>query len=265
MIAESQTPQTSSSSDRCRHGTASSRPSELSPLSTKSLDQHPWVFVPRDLVRLAGDANAGLLLARINYGLGRDGHDESVNRPRVTVTIDGRHWLAKTRARFARKTGLSESQVRLALEKLQEKRLVERLGRTELLRPTHPEVPKGCRGIDVLAGLVRMAGNGAGGLILSQLHYWTADDRNGQTRLRMYRDGRWWLAKQYQDFAEETGLTPRQVRSAVDRLRGQGVIQTSTYRFDGLRTLHLRFDDAGFERVWEEQELSWLEQQADRR
>ena len=81
----------------------------------------------------------------------------------------------------------------------------------------------------------------------------------------MYRDGFWWLAKQHQDVAEETGLTPRQVRSAVDRLRGQGVIQTSTYRFDGLRTLHLRFDDAGFERVWEEQELSWLEQQADRR
>ena len=122
-----------------------------------------------------------------------------------------------------------------------------------------------CRGINTWAGLVRLAGSAAGGLILSQLHYWTADGRDGKTRLRQYRNGSWWLAKAYEEFAEETGLTSRQVRSAVDRLRAQEVIQTSSYRFNGLRTLHLRFDDAGFERAWEEQELSWLEQQAARR
>ncbi len=229
------------------------------------MDQHPWVFAPRDMIRLVGDANAGLVLARINYAFGRNGDDQPANRPSVAKIIDGKRWLAKTRAHLARETGLSEIQVKRTLEKLQKTGLVERLGRNELLRPTHPEVRQDCHGITVWSGLVRMAGNGAGGLILSQLHYWTSDDRNGQTRLRMYRDSFWWLAKKYQDFAEETGLTARQVRSAVDRLREQGVIQTSTFRFDGLRTLHLRFDDAGFERAWERQEVSWLEQQADRR
>ncbi len=264
-MADTRNTQTPSSSDRSQPGTARSRPSELSPLSAKCLDQQPRVFVPRDLIHLAGDANAGLVLAQINYWLGISGKDDSVNGPRVKFTTDGRHWLAKTRTCLARETGLTEMQVKLALKKLQKKRLVERLGRSEFLRPTHREVSKGCRGIKVWSGLVRMAGNAAGGLILSQLNYWTADGRDGKTRLRQYRDGFWWLAKAYEEFAEEMGLTPRQVRSAVDRLRGQDVIQTSTYRFNGLRTLHLRFADAGFERAWEEQELSWLEQQAARR
>jgi hypothetical protein len=265
VIADNQTRRTVSSSNQ-RPGVARARrPSELSPLSGKCLDQHSWVFVPVDLMTLAGDANAGLLLARINYWFGCNGGDESTGRAGATRIINEQRWLPKTRASFARETGLTEKQVKLALAKLLSMGLVERLGHTELLRPTHLEVSEGGRGMKVWSGLVRMAGSAAGGLVLAQLHYWTSDARNKQTRLRVNRDGFWWLAKGYEAFGEETGLKPRQVRSAVDRLHKQGIIQTSSYRFSGMRTLHLRFDDAGFECAWEEQEISRLERRAQRR
>ena len=170
-----------------------------------------------------------------------------------------------TRDSLAHETGLTEKQVKLALRKLQSRGIVERLGRGELLRPTHPKIARGSQGMKVWAGLVRMAGNAAGGMILSQLHYWTSDDSSGHTRLRVHRNGFWWLAKACKEFGEETGLKTRQVRSAVDLLRRQGIIHKEAHLFRGLVTLHLRFDDDGFDHQWEEQEIARLERLAERR
>ena len=85
---------------------------------------------------------------------------------------------------------------------------------------------------------------------------------DGRTRLRVYRDGHYWLAKTYPEWAAETGMTARSVRSAVAKLADRGVIQKTAHRFNGLSTLHMRFDDAGFEAAWEEQELAYFEQRA---
>ena len=39
----------------------------LSPMYRCCVDQHPRVFIPRDMMVEVGDANAGLVLAQIMY------------------------------------------------------------------------------------------------------------------------------------------------------------------------------------------------------
>ena len=261
---------------RPRFSPAPFKPSKLSPLERICLDDHPRIFVPRDMVREVGDANAALLLAQI-WRFNRLA-DRSPSRRSFAVDVDGVLWLRLPRDVLSRRTGLSMNKIKLATRKLVQGHHLLRLGRSQLLRPTKNPEPsteasnqdlpsngeeprRPCRGVRVYAGLVRMAGNAAGALVLGQLIYWHSDGPKDRTLLSQYRDGHWWLAKRYDDLADEIGLKPREVRSAIDRLRSRGIIVTSTHRFAGLNTLFLRFDDAGFQIAWQAQDEAWWELQ----
>jgi hypothetical protein len=237
----------------------------LSPLRHYHMEQQPWVAVPPELVQAAGDPNAGLLLADIVRFLPSFDDENVRERPGIRARFNDKLWLMKSQAALVSETGLTDSQVRLGIKKLQDQDLIERLGRLEYIRPTHDFILSRNRKIRAYAGVVRLAGNAARGLILSQMNYWFSPGRNQRARVTQHRAGHLWVAKRYEEWAAETGLTRNQVVSAVKGLSSRGLIHSSVHRFAGLTSLFLRFDEEAFRQAWEEQHTLWWESQAEQR
>jgi DNA-binding MarR family transcriptional regulator len=229
------------------------------------MEQESWVFLPPELIRTAGDVNAGLLLANIVCWMKGGGEEGPTDKPGLREMKDGRIWLVRSQAALAADTGLSDSQVKRGMAKLLQQGLVERLGRLELLRPTREFDVNGSRGVKIYAGMVRMVGKVAQALILGQLNYWFSPGEDQQVRARCRRGGHLWVAKTHEDLATEIGLTARQTRNGVDNLRRRGLIHTEVHRFDGVPTLHLRFAEGQFREAWEEQSRSWWQCQGHNR
>jgi hypothetical protein len=72
------------------------------------------------------------------------------------------------------------------------------------------------RPVVVQPSLVRLYGIAAAA-ILQQLHYWSKRSTN-------LHDGHAWVYKTYQDWSDETGMSPKAVRGALDRLRSEHVV-----------------------------------------
>lgn len=92
----------------------------------------------------------------------------------------------------------------------------------------------------IQAGLVRRLGM-VEAAITQQLHYWSA-------RATIVHEGERYVYKTYQDWSDEIGITAKQARGALDRLRSSGVvvgIQNPTDSRD--RTLWWRIDHAVLE------------------
>lgn len=103
---------------------------------------------------------------------------------------------------------------------------------------------------DVVAihrGYVRLTGDIGAGAALSQILYWFDDDKTGTPRARIERDGELWIAKTYDEFAEELGLVDREgnprgkvARRYVQNLHADGLIEIGVFRFNGAPTIHIR-------------------------
>jgi hypothetical protein len=78
------------------------------------------------------------------------------------------------------------------------------------------------------------------GALLSQIVYWSEPDHTGRTKLRVRRDGVYWIAKSRQEWMHETGLTLEQYKRAVAVLKRRGLIEVRVMRFDGLAIGHTR-------------------------
>lgn len=83
-------------------------------------------------------------------------------------------------------------------------------------------------------------------LILSQIVYYYADDKNGIQRLSIKHGGVKWLAKTYDDWWKECRVDSRQARASIKRLKALGVIETDVRRFSGNPTVHIRLIEDGF-------------------
>ena len=108
---------------------------------------------------------------------------------------------------------------------------------------------------------VDIAGDLVAGLLLSQLIYWYLPNDKGETKLRVEKDGYLWIAKGREDWWEEIRITPKQFDRASSILIKKGVIEKAYFRFDGLRTIHIRLDYDRFMELWEAQlELPAIDQ-----
>jgi len=65
--------------------------------------------------------------------------------------------------------------------------------------------------------LVKELGHITDAAVLQQLHYW-------MPRARSEHDGFLWVYKTYDEWSEEIGITPKQVRSAMQRLEDHGLV-----------------------------------------
>jgi hypothetical protein len=79
-------------------------------------------------------------------------------------------------------------------------------------------------------------------LVMSQIHYWYMPNSLGQSKLRVFKDKKWWLAKTADEWWEETRLSKRQVERALQLLVAAGMIEVAVYRFNGSPTRHIVCD-----------------------
>lgn len=73
-------------------------------------------------------------------------------------------------------------------------------------------------------------------IVCSQIHYWYLPSRDGKSKLRIKKDGNFWIAKSREEWSLETGLTDAQVRRALNVLADKGVIEKRVLRFNGAPT-----------------------------
>lgn len=88
--------------------------------------------------------------------------------------------------------------------------------------------------VDLLDGDVMAA------LLLSQIYYWYKPAQNGSSKLRVFKGGKWWLAKSSKDWEEELGMTRKQSRRCMEALVAKGIIVAEVMRFNGSPTVHCR-------------------------
>lgn len=77
-------------------------------------------------------------------------------------------------------------------------------------------------------------------VLLSQLVYWNEPSKAGKTKLRVHRDGKWWIAKSHFEWWKECRLTRRQVDRAISRLLELKLIAVKILVWKGAPTRHIR-------------------------
>ncbi len=112
--------------------------------------------------------------------------------------------------------------------------------------PNVPALMKKLRKDKVLLATSRvfriLAGSGDGCLLLGQLMYWFDSGEDGNPRARAFT-GRpnervRWCAKTHEQWADETGIPPRQIPRILARLERLGLIQTIQRKFRGVKMTH---------------------------
>lgn len=78
------------------------------------------------------------------------------------------------------------------------------------------------------------------GTLLSQIMYWFSLDKNKKSKIRIFKDGNYWLAKGREDWFEEIRISPKQYDTAVKKLKEKGLVETKLYKFNAVPTTHIR-------------------------
>ena len=100
--------------------------------------------------------------------------------------------------------------------------------------------------IDFKKVYVDMAGDLLAGLLLSQIVFWYLPTKDGGNKLRIQREGEYWIAKRREDWWDEVRLAPREVDKSLEKLRAAGIIETRVWKFGGMPTTHVRILPQGF-------------------
>lgn len=94
--------------------------------------------------------------------------------------------------------------------------------------------------IDVKRAYVDLAGDLVAGVLLSQIIFWHLPGKEKDTKLRVIKKGKLWLAKGRNDWWEECRITAKQFDRAAEILEKVGVVEKARFRFDGSPTVHVR-------------------------
>jgi len=94
--------------------------------------------------------------------------------------------------------------------------------------------------IDVKRIYIDLAGDLVAGILLSQIVYWHLPGKNGRPRLRVWKGGHQWLAKQRTDWWDEVRISVKQFDRAIKILEDLGLVETGIFRFSGSPTKHVR-------------------------
>ncbi len=89
--------------------------------------------------------------------------------------------------------------------------------------------------IDITGDLIQ-------GTLLARIMYWFAEDKNKQRKVRIFKDGYFWIAKQRKDWWEEIRISERQYDKAISELKKKGFVVLAKYKFNSMPTIHIRPD-----------------------
>ena len=88
-----------------------------------------------------------------------------------------------------------------------------------------------------------MDGDPLSGLWLSQLVYWhLPSKKDGNSKLRVFKNGHYWVAKEHKEWHEETRLSEKQVSRITSLAEEKSIVFVDHFRFAGLRTTHVRIN-----------------------
>lgn len=100
--------------------------------------------------------------------------------------------------------------------------------------------------IDFKKIYVDIADDLVAGLLLSQIIYWHLPDKNGHPKLRVFKQGKYWLAKNRTDWWDEIRITPRQFDRAIQILKKRKIVETKIFKFNGDPTIHIHLNQDAF-------------------
>lgn len=107
--------------------------------------------------------------------------------------------------------------------------------------------------IDFKKVYVDIADDLIAGLLLSQIIYWYLPDKHGKTKLRVQKNGYYWIAKGRDDWHAEIRISAKQFDRASSILVKKGILVKDYFMFDSFRTVHIRLDYDRFMKLWQEQ------------
>lgn len=87
------------------------------------------------------------------------------------------------------------------------------------------------------------------GVMFSQIMYWHGFTNDGARRLKIYRDGHYWLAKTYSEWWDECRIKERTARTILNDIAARDLIIKSVYKFSGNPTVHIRVNFARFQEL----------------
>ena len=97
-----------------------------------------------------------------------------------------------------------------------------------------------------------MARDFTAGYVLSRLIYWHSDDKEGRPRLRVQKEGFFWVARTYEEWFNECYLTHDEIVRVYCILEDMGLIETRVFKFNGDPTIHIRIIEDAFMAAWNE-------------
>lgn len=101
--------------------------------------------------------------------------------------------------------------------------------------------------------LFGMTGDLASSAVLSKLRYWFSKDEYGNTRVKINRFNKLWLAKKDEDWLEDAYVTKKQVKRIKKDLIALGLVETRIMRFNGDPTTHWHLNKDRFVELYNEQ------------
>ena len=80
------------------------------------------------------------------------------------------------------------------------------------------------------------------GILLDQIIYWHLPSKRSKTRLRVSKDGEYWLAKKRHDWWDEIRLSEKQYDRSVNILKEANIVETKVFKFGGVPVVHIKLN-----------------------
>lgn len=103
-----------------------------------------------------------------------------------------------------------------------------------------------CKPIGLKREYVQVTGDLASACLLSQIVYWHRPDKNGKTRLRVFRDGKLWAADRVSKWTVACQISEGQYKRAVKNLTQLGLVEHAIYKFAGITVPHFALNHQAF-------------------
>lgn len=89
---------------------------------------------------------------------------------------------------------------------------------------------------------VEILGNVTDAYLYGQILYWFTPDSSNKPRLRVFKEGEFWVAKTYKEWGEELSIPEASARKILKRLTEFELLTKSVFKFNGYPVTHVRLD-----------------------
>ncbi|MDC3424375.1 hypothetical protein NC797_07625 [Aquibacillus sp. 3ASR75-11] len=96
--------------------------------------------------------------------------------------------------------------------------------------------------IDVKKTYIDIAGDFMAGVLLSQIVYWYLPSKDGKSKLRVKKDGHYWIAKKRDEWYEEIRFSEANYKTAIKKLEKKNLVVRERFKFAGAPTTHVRLN-----------------------